>query len=54
MGVAFIPPMVNVTICSSGNARPIPSTSTMGIPSRAAAAIGSRELTPPASIGMNA
>ena len=54
IGVAFIPPMVNVTICNSGNARPMPSTSTIGIPRRAAAAMGSIELTPPASMGMKA
>ena len=54
MGVAFMPPMVKVTICSSGKALPMPSTSTMGIPSRAAAAMGSMELTPPASMGMKA
>ena len=44
--------MVNVTICSSGKARPIPSASTSGMPRRAAAAIGNIELTPPASIGI--
>ena len=54
MGVADAPPMVNVTICSSGNARPMPSTSTMGMPRRAAAAMGSMEFTPPASMGMTA
>ncbi len=37
-----------------GNARPMPSTSTIGIPRRAAAAMGSMELTPPASMGMKA
>ena len=52
MGVAETPPMVNVTICNSGNARPMPSQSIMGRPSRAAAAMGNMELTPPASIGM--
>ena len=54
MGVAEPPPMVKVTICSSGKARPMPSTSTRGRPSRAAAAMGSMELTPPASMGMKA
>ena len=52
MGVAETPPMVKVTICSSGKARPMPSQSTMGRLRRAAAAMGSMELTPPASIGM--
>ena len=54
MGLADTPPMVNVTIWISGNARPMPSTSTMGRPRRAAAAMGSMEFTPPASIGMMA
>ena len=54
MGVADTPPMVKVTICSSGKARPMPSTSTRGSPSRAAAAMGSMEFTPPASMGMKA
>ena len=54
IGLALWPPMVNVTIWISGNARPMPSTSTMGRPRRAAAAIGSMEFTPPASIGMTA
>ena len=54
IGVAEPPPMVKVTICSSGNARPMPSTSTSGRPSRAAAAMGSIEFTPPASMGMKA
>ena len=54
MGVALMPPMVKVTICSSGKARPMPSTSTSGRPSRAAAAMGSMEFTPPASMGMKA
>ena len=54
MGVALMPPMVKVTICNSGNARPMPSQSTRGSPSRAQAAMGSMELTPPASMGMKA
>ena len=54
MGVALMPPMVKVTICSSGKARPMPSTSTRGSPSLAAAAMGSMEFTPPASMGMKA
>ena len=54
MGVALTPPMVKVTICSSGKARPMPSQSTMGRPRRAAAAMGSMEFTPPASMGMTA
>ena len=54
IGVALIPPMVKVTICNSGKARPMPSTSTIGIFSRAAAAMGSMELTPPASMGIKA
>ena len=54
MGVALTPPMVKVTICSSGKARPMPSQSTIGRPRRAAAAMGSMEFTPPASMGMTA
>ena len=54
MGVADTPPMVKVTICSSGKARPIPSASTRGSPSLAAAAMGSMEFTPPASMGIKA
>ena len=54
MGVVLMPPMVKVTICSSGKARPMPSASTSGRPRRAAAAMGSMELRPPASAGMMA
>ena len=52
IGDALMPPIVNVTICSSGKALPIPSQSTIGNPSLAAAAIGNIELSPPASIGI--
>ena len=38
----------------AGKARPMPSTSTRGMPSRAEAAMGSMELTPPASMGIKA
>ncbi len=52
MGLALAPPMAKVAICSSGKARPMPSASTMGMPRRAAQAMGSMEFTPPASAGM--
>jgi hypothetical protein len=50
IGVASIPASVGSTICSSGNARPIPSPSTSGSPSCAAAITGTVEFTPPASM----
>ena len=49
MGVADAPPMVNVTICSSGNARPMRSQSTTGMRRVAARMNGMVEFTPPAS-----
>ncbi|MDF2664536.1 MAG: hypothetical protein K0R81_386 [Microbacterium sp.] len=48
-GEAVTPYSVGSTICSSGNARPMPSASSSGSPRAAAAAIGIVEFTPPAS-----
>ncbi len=42
--------MVGITIWISGNARPIPSPSTIGRPMRAAATIGMVEFAPPTSM----
>ena len=50
IGVAETPYIVGVTIWISGNARPIPSASTSGMPIVAATLNGVVELRPPASI----
>ena len=50
IGVALIPPKVNVTICSSGKALPIASPSIIGRPNFDAAAKGIVEFKPPASM----
>ena len=50
IGVAETPCMVAMIIWISGNARPIPSASTSGMPSCAATTNGVVELSPPASI----
>ena len=51
IGVAETPYIVGVTIWISGKARPMPSASTVGKPSWAAAMIGANELPPPTSTG---
>ena len=50
IGVALTPDRVGSTICTSGKARPMPSPSTRGRPSSAAATIGVVEFTPPTSM----
>ena len=54
IGAASSPCSVKTVISICGNARLMPSASTIGIPISTAVAIGTSVLTPPTSIGIRA